>query len=86
MEKINIKSDSPCKRFSHIGIDGNPIFVDKIKYRKKAEAQLYADRLNQKENAIYQSVPYLCPVCHYWHVGKSPVKITHYANQNLKNI
>ena len=80
-----IKSNNPCKRFSHMDSDGNPVFKDKVAYETKAEAQKQADRFNKQEKAIHYAVPYQCPVCGKWHIGRSVVELTDYRRRQLRN-
>lgn len=80
-----LKSKNPCKRFLYLDKDGNPVFKDKAKYDTKAQAQKKADEFNRQEKAIHYAVPYLCPVCHKWHIGRSSVELTDYRKRQLQN-
>ena len=80
-----LKSGNPCKRFLYLDKDGVPVFKDKVKYKTKAEAQKKADEFNKQDKAIHYAVPYRCPVCVQWHIGRSVVEITQYRKRQLQN-
>lgn len=74
----------PCKKFSYIDKDGNPVYKDKIKYNTKAEAKKKADEMNNQKHVIHQLSPYLCPKCHKWHIGRSTVETICYKKSEEK--
>lgn len=46
----------------------------------KALARMHASKLNRNPNKLHDVVPYKCPRCHFWHVGKLPPRM---ERQNL---
>lgn len=79
-----LKSKNPCKRFLYFK-DGEPVFKDKAKYATKKQAQRKADEFNKQDKAIHYAVPYLCPCCGMWHIGRSVVELTDYRKRQLQN-
>lgn len=79
-----VKSSTPCQRFIYFK-NGEPVYKDKVKYETKEEAQKKADEFNKQEKAIHYAIPYLCPVCGKWHIGRSRVELTDYRKRQLRN-
>jgi hypothetical protein len=81
-----VKSNNPCQRFKSFDNDGNPIFVDKIKYNTDKEAIEAARQMNIQEKVIHKLVAYKCPVCHYWHIGRNKTVLSPKDKNHYKNV
>jgi hypothetical protein len=74
--EIQMKSETPCKRFKCLDRNGDHIFVDKVRFKTDKEAIEAARVMTLHENTIHRLVAYKCPVCHYWHIGRNRSVLT----------
>lgn len=50
--------------------------VEKVKYKTEKEALAVATYWNLQPHTIHKVIIYKCPVCGYWHTGKSHKELT----------
>ena len=76
---------SKCTTFSHIDENGNIIEKPKRAYKTDKEAIKAAQLMNLKAKQIHKLVAYKCPICQFYHIGKSNRLITEKDRNKIKN-
>lgn len=65
-----------CFKFSHIGVNGEKVFVPKISYNTQDEAIVIAKVMNLQPKQLTKAVAYHCSYCNKYHVGRNGKAIT----------
>lgn len=79
--------DNPCATLSYVGSDGKVVYKQKKAFDTDVEAIEACKVMNKKyiDKLIHKLVPYKCPKCQKWHIGKNRAPLTEKKISKIKN-